>query len=452
MPQLMRRLFYKWKLFYARMRKIKRCFISETTKQIISGVGYVRRCIASVQIRHAIAIWLEFVRCCRNEEKAVLWNQKKTMHWAFAQYRQRSTIQVDIRKRGRKASFQMKHVEALIVSIDSMRSRQKYREYLDNRYAILKAEKDRIGRMNASERRQSEIEKQIAADILIQQRELRRQRVEFDLRRLENLFESKWAIKLANEISASESAIDRWMKSPDFTNLCCKREKEIMRMMSLESGIKEEQEMAINNPAVIAYSILDSQLSKGNMCVEEFLTYMKSDKIGLHEFNTALDTLLNANQIQDLFDDLCQHSATSEPTKQKAIAIADLNEYRRLSDEYIAPSGALWKIYVCPFKQKLVFHCVSLSKKIYETNLSKKDSKQIAKENLLSVERMKLRRNLFHEKCKAKQLTHQHYRAKQIQFMYRTWKARKARKRRWRVEEFHCQLSLDDCVRKSVHL
>jgi hypothetical protein len=93
--------------------------------------------------------------------------------------------------------------------------------------------------------------------------------------------------------------------------------------------------------------------------------------------------------------------------RKEMLTIKELTEYRNLS-KHISPDGATWKCYVCPYTQCLLFHHVARNEKIFEADISKKHVQRIVRENLYSVKMMKLRTDLFHDKCKARSLMQTH--------------------------------------------
>lgn len=449
--QLTHRFFRKWRLFWLRAMKIKRCFVSNEQKRIISGFGHVRRCIAQVSIRQAIASWLEYVRCNQNEDKAIAWNDRKLLCRCFSLYRKRANQQIELRRSGRYATMQMGYIEEYLGSINAERARARFQERLQQRRTMLAIDRDNANIIQDAARRRTAIQKQVDADLVGWQQNQRKLRLKSDLRRLNDLFESKWATKQAEALSASEEEINKWVASEEFVDLCTKKEKEMMRAISLGSGVRNDQENTINNPSAIAYSILDGHLAGAKICADEFLHCFMTDTIDLDHLQTALDTCtvaLSTEQVLEIFNGLS--STLVESHNQKVILLKDLSKYRELSNEYIAPEGAPWKMYVCPSKQELLFHCVVTNEKIFESDINKKHIKRIVRENSLSFE-MKFRRDIFRQKCKARQLMLQHYRARQIQNMYRRWRSRRRIQRgRKVVDPIFCQLSLEDLVAMSI--
>jgi hypothetical protein len=164
--QLLRRIFYKWKLLHGRMKRIKSCFVSEEQKRINSGLGYIRHCTAMHAKRRVIAMWLDFVSCSRKEELAMVWNQRKILRRAFDLYRKLANWQINFRKSGGIASNQMQQIEAFVSTIDAEKSRERFRAL----------EKDEANKINDAEKRQTALQKQIDADILLEQQRLFTQR------------------------------------------------------------------------------------------------------------------------------------------------------------------------------------------------------------------------------------------------------------------------------------
>lgn len=449
--QLTHRLFRKWRLFWLRAKKIKRCFVSDEQKQIISGFGFVRRCIARVSIRQAIALWLEFVRYSQNEDKAISWNDRKVLRRYFSLYRKRAEQQIELRRSGRYATMQLGNIEAYLGNIYAEKARARFIERIEQRRTMLMIDKNKANIIHDAVRRRTMFQKQVDDDLASWQQNRSKLRLKSDMNRLNDLFESKWATKQSEALATGEEEIKIWVASEEFADLCTKKEKEMLRAISLGSGVRSDQEKTISNPSIIAYSMLDGHLAGAKICADEFLHCFATDTINFDQFKVALDTCkvaLSIKQRIEIFNGLGPLS--SESQNQQVVLLKDLNKYRQLSNEYIAPEGAPWKMYVCSSKQELLFHCVVTNEKIFESEINKKHIKQIVRENSLSFE-MKFRRDIFREKCKARQLMFQHYRAKQIQNMFRRWKSRRRVQRGWKVlDPILHQLSLEDCVSISI--
>ena len=449
----MRRLFYKWNFFRARMLKIKRCFRSTEQKMILSGLGCLRRCEEMTFRKRGIVAWLEFVECCRKIDQAMLFRKRKLLLRAFVLYRKRVSQRIEYRKSNDVSSVQMKQIEAFISSIDAKKSHEKFEEYLRHIKILASSEKDKLNSICERERRQKVIQKQIDADILLEQREQRRFRLQSDIKQLYDLFQCQWALKERDVVSAHESAIQNWMVSAEFKDICLKKEKEIMRVMALGSRITNEHETALSNISAIAYSILDSNLAGANVCIDEFMHCLSSDTINLDQFETALDscnTSIDAEHMRGLFHDLCLNSTGTDSFTAEELGLKELNKHRQLSNK-VCPDGAVWRFYICPHNQELLFHNAARNEKIYESAVTKKHARKIVKENLRSVDMMKVRRDLFYQKCKAYDIAIRNYRAKQIQFMYRHWRGRRNIKRRWKFGyDVPSPLSVQDCVTISI--
>lgn len=124
------------------MKKIKRCFVSDAQKRILSGMGYIRHVITTNSMRKALAVWAEVVRCSRNEDLAIKWSDKKVLRRAFRLYHQFAYQQINLRKSGRKASIQMKHIEKIVSDIDASLSKKAYEKYLKDQVVVLDSEKE----------------------------------------------------------------------------------------------------------------------------------------------------------------------------------------------------------------------------------------------------------------------------------------------------------------------
>ena len=403
--------------------------------------------MSTVSIRRAISLWRELVRFSQNEDRARSLNEKNVLHRSFTLYRKRANQQIEFRKAGRKSTVQMKIIQAFVGGIEAEKAKKRLRERTSQRRITMAIEKDNANKVEEAARRKTIISKQTDAYLLILQQRQRKDRVRSDLGKLDELFESKWATKQENALTAGQVEIDSWIESAEFEDLLLKKEHELVRSISLGSGVRNDQEIAISSPSAIAYSIVDGHLAGANMCADEFLHCFTSDRISFEQFQTALEACkvtLDTNELKSIFNDLC----TASPQPQR-LTLDDLNEIRQLSNEYIAPEGAPWKMYVS-HKQELLFHCIVTNEKIFESDITKKQIKRIVRENSRSFQ-MKVRRELYREKCKARELMMKHYRAKQIQYMYRRWKGRSRIKRRWKViDECPCQLSLENCVSISI--
>lgn len=345
--------------------------------------------------------------------------------------------------------IQMKTIQAFVGIIEAEKAKRRITERLNQRRTMMAIEKDKANKVEEEARRQTEIKKQADSFLLVVQKRQRRERVKRNLIALDELFESRWVIKEMEMLSAGNAEIDSWMKSAEFQDLRLKKEAELMRSISLGSGFRNNQEIAISNRAAIAYSIIDGYLTGANTCADEFLHHFRSNTVSFEEFQTALDTCqvtIETTQLKSLFGDLCSAS----PNSPNVVCVKEVNKCRQLSQQYIAPEGAPWKMYIEPFEQKLLFHCVLTNEKIFESDMTKKQIKRITRDNSGSIQ-MKLRKEVFRQKCKARELMLQHYAARQIQYMYRKWKSKCRIKRRWICfDEYSCQLTSEDCVTLAI--
>jgi hypothetical protein len=59
-------------------------------------------------------------------------------------------------------------------------------------------------------------------------------------------------VKESNVFSDEVSRIGGWMKNIECADVCLKKEKELMRVMSLDSAVGNEQEQSISQRPVIS--------------------------------------------------------------------------------------------------------------------------------------------------------------------------------------------------------
>ena len=280
-----------------------------------------------------------------------------------------------------------------------------------------------VQRKDNARKRKNQIRQEIDGDILLQQRNQRRERVKNEQELMEISFRSKW---LAKKLEAESSCVERtkmWMNSTEFKNQSVKNEKEISRT----SAMNPEKEKAITSRSVIGYCILDGKMACAGTVPDELFCELKkcNGAITVDLFHAALISCgvhLDVPQISELFHDITLFAPIS--TKPAHITVQDLYGLRRLSNQYIGEEGSLWKIYQSPIHGQLLFHNISTEKKVLEEDIKKKLIMQIVRENMQSCELLKVRRSVSKAKDNAHELMIHNYAAKSIQYMYHRWKGK----------------------------
>lgn len=406
------------------MKKIKRCYASDADKNIRSALGYVRRINRTVKLRIAFAVWIEFIRYARNEALARHWITTKVVRRAFHNFHKYTIQHAALRANARRATLQQRHLSIGLVGELEVKHTMKAMDLEHSRKTLI-VKRERVEQLNDARERKRTIQKQVDAAILHQQRLERRERVACERQEIEERFQSEWLAKQSEAEAFYLKRINVRMKTSEFKNTLGKREREILRYLSVQndSTQDEEKENAINSDSIISYSKLDGYLASTEVVPDElFATLRKNSVITLESLEAALVVLcklpLDSQQCKGMFRDLACPST-------KTISIENLLQARRLSNKYIGEEGTLWKMYVCPIREQLVFHNIGSGKVLCEQDVRKKNVQQIVRENMQSAELLKVRQIHYEERCKAYELILHQYAARSIQSMFCLWKARR---------------------------
>lgn len=305
----------------------------------------------------------------------------------------------------------------------------------------LLAKQERAKQLEEARKRQVQLKKELDANIMIEQREKRRERVASDRRQREELFQKEWDAKKVEAESACLKRTKTWMGSSEFKNQSQKKQKEMQRHLSIKSSSTSntDRENAITSSAVIGYSILDAKMAHVAGVAPDELFYRLGkipSPINAIPFQSALVScglVLGASEFEEVFNSISQYRQT-DPTEQ-TVDLACLHELRRSASTYIGEEGTRWKMYVHPIHQNQILHNVASGKMIFEKDIKKKLIRQAVNENMQDHELLKARRKHFEARQHAHKRMVEDHAARSIQGLYHLWKGRQTvKKQLWIVE------------------
>ena len=416
------------------MKKIKRCYTSVDEKNISAGVGHVRICINKVMVRRAIYEWIAFKDLALKADCSQRWYQTKVLRRAFRKFNSFSRSEIQSRRAARKAEAVRKHIQNIESSLLTPHRGSNVVQ------DTLQVKNLQTQQYEEARQRQIKLQKQIDANILVQQREHRRERVVANCKRREKEFQSMWAAKKLEEELECLDKQSKSTQSKEIKNQSQKRVKQIQRQLSIQhaSTLNKDREDAITSPAIINYSILDVRLKEGGIVPDELFLSLEKMKSPIHSvpFQAALVSCglsLDANEFEKMFHAMVQYKQTQSATR--SLKLDNLREIRKLSNTFVGEEGTRWKMYVCPVHQQLMLHNIITDEKIYEKDIKKKHIRRMIIENMKDNELLKVRRKIFIERCIAYKAMVEYHAANSIQSMYYQWSGRQSiKKQLWAVE------------------
>mmetsp|Transcript_33988 Transcript_33988/g.71502 ORF Transcript_33988/g.71502 Transcript_33988/m.71502 type:complete len:507 (-) Transcript_33988:509-2029(-) len=416
------------------MKKIKRCYTSDDEKNIRAGLGHLRIWFTKVWVRKAFLTWESYYMLQKNLELAKRWNEKRVIKRVFRGFNGYAMSEIKSRRAIRSASIQQRMIAQYIRDIDSSSDKN---TDVDARGTSL-AKQKRAQQYDEARRRKSNLQKELDADILSQQRAQRRQRVESERREREEKFKLNWAKKKSEVESACLEQCKSWMLSSDFKNQSQKKQREVQQYLSITqaSAMNTDRENSITSLAAINYSILDAKMAHAGIVPDDLFRSLEKMKspINAVPFQSALVScglILDPSEFESIFNGLAQY----KKSKEVSVDFSDLHVLRRLADTYIGQEGTRWKLYVSPIHQQQLLHNIFTGKKIFEKNVKKKNIRQMVSENLQDYELLKARRKHSEKQRQAHRTMIEHHAAMSIQSMYFQWRGRqRIQKRLWIIE------------------
>ena len=408
---LMRRSFIRWRRLNAVKNRVQRiCLSGDIDKEVRSASGHLRVFAKKLKRRLAYSTWISYTLMERRCEDAKHWHERKTVRLAFHVIHRHSILEIQQRKRIREASLiqQRKLQQLQQQSLELERNKDHKRPKWTSKLAS-------PAKSHTRKLSQDDIE------ILISQRELRRNRVEHKKLEMEKAMNTKWLAKQSEFETSLMRRIEAWKSSADYKRLFEDQELKYRRMLS--DAIDEDTERALSSDDVISYSILDGLMVNSLVDPELFFKSLP-DPFDIFAFERALDGVnFNTFEVESLFEGMAGLS--------KSMTKGRLRELQSLSHQYVGEEGSLWKIYAC--SSRIQFHNISSGQTI--TAIKKKHIRQAVRENLHSCEILKARRTFAEMKQQAYRSMWEQHAAKTIQYMYRLWKGRHQVKRKlWIVD------------------
>jgi hypothetical protein len=400
------------------MKKIKGCYTSDGEKDICAGMGHLRIWMKKLSVRRAFSKWMILHQQSISLNVAQKWHMSRVQRLVFRHFNAAAM-------NGIKARRVIKHIDDRLSSSEISSS---------NVPDTLRAKKERIRQFDEARLRRIQLQKAIDANILLQQREQRRQKVAALRAQREEQFQSAWAAKKVEAESACVERMKNWVLTSEF------KEQSQKRFFSIHhaSTSDKEREKAIASLSVIYTSILDAKLAQVGSCFDElFLIIEKmTSLINAVPFQSALvacGLIMTGSEFQELFHGITEyHQATS---KDASIDIHKLQGLRFLADKYVAREGTRWKLYVSSIHQQQQLHNVFTNEKIIEKDIGKKHVRQMVSENMQDIEMLKVRKIHYEARRDAHKKMLEQHAATSIQALYHRFRGKQSRKKQqWILE------------------
>lgn len=311
-----RQALQKLRLHKSNMQKIKRCFASDTDKNVCAGMGHLRMWMKRASLRNAFLNWLQFNAIHRNLEVAQRFHEQTLRRRIVRQLKSHAQHESQLRNDAHTAASQLAMTQ--IMDDDSAMTVR-----TDPSIAVttLAPKRDNARQIDEARQRQRQIQKELDAHILLQQRDERRKRVAQLRAQREKSFQSLWdANKKAAETACIESN-KTWMRSSDFKNQSQKMQKELHRRLSIKFASTSDgaREKAITSRAVISYGILDAKLAH-NAGVPPDDVFLRLETmpfpISLASFQAAIISCgpnLNSTEVKELFHAMAENGTITLP-------------------------------------------------------------------------------------------------------------------------------------------
>lgn len=413
------------------MKKIKRCYASDSVKTVCAGVGHLRMWLNRTYLRSAFMNWLQFNVMHGNLELALRLHETMLRRRVVRLFKSNAMNEIQFRSDVRIASAQQSiHLTQIMDNDSALTSRTE--TSIAGTTLLSKREKQR--RHDEARQRQRQIQKELDSNILLQQRDQRRQRVaELQMQR-ELGFQSIWdASKVAAEAACDERN-KTWLLSSEFKHQSQKMQNEVHRLLSIKfaSTTDRDREKAMASRAVISYSILDAKLAHvAGALPDELFTRLEptTSPITSASFQSALELcglILDGTEFEELFHGVAENGS---------IELHNLKELRQLAEKYVGNEGTRWKMYVCPVMKTMVIHNVVTDTKIFEKDVHKKHIRQMVIDNMQDIVIHKVRRKHAEARRHAHTEMLEHHAANSIQSLFHQSKARQSiKKQRWIVD------------------
>ena len=414
------------------MKKIKSCYTSDDEKDICAGMGHLRIWMKKLSVRLAFSRWMILHQQSMRLNVAHKWHKRRVQRRVFRLFNAAAMNGVKARIDSRRATIQqklvVKHIDDRVSSLKTSTS---------NVPDMLQAKKERVRQFDEARLRQVKLQKAIDANILLQQREQRKQKVAALRTQREDQFQSTWAAMKVEAESACVERMKHLVSTSEFKDESQKRQKEVSRYFSIQHSDKE-REKAIASLYVINTSILDAKLAQAGSCFDElfFILGKMKSPINMVPFQSALvacGLIMTGSKFEELFHGITKYDQAI--SKDSSIGINELQGLRFLADKYVGHEGTRWKLYVSSIHQQQQLHNVFTNEKIIEKDIGKKHIRQMVSENMQDIEMLKARRIYFEARRDAHKMMLEHHAANSIQSLYHRFRGKQIRKKQqWILE------------------
>jgi len=344
------------------------------------------------------------------------------------------------------AQFELKAKRMENVAIENkMDFDRKMREASEHAIVIQEVEKAKLEREEQSNKAREEVEKQERLEkarklaqqakkeermlILAYQKDNRRRRVRKQMSNFKKKFAKKWETKTSEFIDKAKLRIDAYVQNPENEMAIEMKFRKLKReFYAPPSRENRDRETVLTNHKNIVFLYLDAKLRNDNLTMEKVLYKWDKDKRGyltyeeFKEMIKALGVKLNPSQLSHVIRAVDADGDGCIELKELLDSMADIDK--------MGVKGSPWKMYVDAAQDVIVYHNFTTDNKVFEYNMTDEILMDVTTSNLYGMADEEARKLAEVSKDEDWVFAMNTFMAKRLQFMYRYWKSKKAR-RQW---------------------
>lgn len=347
-----KKMFHAWIRYTLCQQKIDRsCKIQSFRFKSMKAGARICRCIFNrLKMRRMFFRWQDEVFLQIKWDYACEWHQARKQLVCFRHYKKITEEGKTCRERNRKATEQQKWLNKMICDIEEEVQRMKA-EYLkprpppDSKLSEAKA--------RSIQRRRAD---NMSSDryALAIQREQRRNRVTAQMEDIVTKWEEKWTEENTLAVSVCHSRASAWVSNPKNKQSLLKLVRECERDFYLSPSIEtDKREQMLGSDACICMAIIDGKLAHAGLVPDDL--FDKLEQTGKEKLTTYQQFIGTLESFGIAVDSLLVRSLF----KPNKVASMDALKRTMLSTyEFLGLEGTLWKKYISPAHQILMYHNV----------------------------------------------------------------------------------------------
>ena len=435
------RCFHRIRLFISNNHRIHRVVgkYEPRVKRIAEGFGRLRRFHRLNHIRIQFHRWWEVCRDMINTEIAISHDERrhKSRHlWAWAE----TAHELAIARRMNAVALENQTALARDMEETEAAAQQLVQIEIDRRREY-EEEKARRLREEEEERRRAKeevlrLEKERENELVLQmQREDRQKRISKDFRDMKARHREKWLHLrqqyIAKEVNEAEKYLSDKGNAAEIQMRFKQTKKDFYAPPNYEY---EDREKIIRSFKYIAMIYFYWKMTTLDMSVHDMLKLFDKEKKGylsqeqMHELLSSLEIPgLSSLQLQDVVNEVNQN-------KDEFITIEKIERNLDQVHTFGVP-GSVWKFYVDPVQNVMVYRNFETKEMIMEHFMTDKVLHLINVANIKGEAVDRALKRVVEERTRDWNFMTQSYMARRIQYMFRAWKGRRARRDMlWKVD------------------